>query len=135
MHQVDPGDFNGARPLWQYMPNVATNQGWKLLTVHLSGTGKNYGGQVNIFGTLPKEMLTFCLFTLIHISGTVGDRQKQWWTGRSFPYFSGGKPEIFCNIHFCNSLLRVRRYAHRVLVRDGHKSTTSKSKSKSNLCK
>ena len=37
-------------------------QGWKLLTVRLSGTGKNCGGQVNIFGTFPKERLRFCLF-------------------------------------------------------------------------
>ncbi len=33
-------------------------QGWKLLTVRLSGTDKNSGGQVNILGTFPKEMLT-----------------------------------------------------------------------------
>ncbi len=30
-------------------------QGWKLLTVRLSGTGKNSGGQVNILGTFLKE--------------------------------------------------------------------------------
>ncbi len=39
--------------------------------------GKNSGGQVNIFGTIPKERLKYCLFPLVLISGTVMDRQKQ----------------------------------------------------------
>ena len=30
-------------------------QGWKLLTVRLSGTGKNFGVQVKFFYTFPKE--------------------------------------------------------------------------------
>ena len=51
-------------------------QGWKLLTLRLSGTGKNSGGQVNILGTFPKERLKCCLFLLVVMSGTVGDRQK-----------------------------------------------------------
>ncbi len=36
---------------------LKTDQGWKLLTVRLSGTGKNFGGQVNFFGTFLKESL------------------------------------------------------------------------------
>ncbi len=32
-------------------------QGWKLLTVRLSGTGKNSGGHLNILGIFPKERL------------------------------------------------------------------------------
>ncbi len=43
----------------------SAQQGWKLLTVHLSGTDKNYGGQVNILGTFPKKRLKFCLFPLV----------------------------------------------------------------------
>ncbi len=52
------------------------SQGWKLLTVRLSETGKNSGGQVKILGTFPKERLKFCLFSLVAISDTVMDRQK-----------------------------------------------------------
>ncbi len=42
-------------------PSQST-QGWKLLTVRLSGTGTNFGGQVKFLGTFPKESLKFCLF-------------------------------------------------------------------------
>ncbi len=86
-----------------------SDQGLKLLTVCLSGTGKNCDGQVNIFGSFPKEGLNICLFTLIHISGTVVDRQKQWWTGRSFWYFSGRKAKFFCNFH-PDSVCKMKGY-------------------------
>ena len=33
--------------------NMQVPQRWKLLTVRLSGTGKNFGGQVKFFGTFP----------------------------------------------------------------------------------
>ena len=45
----------------------AINQlpGWKLLTVCLSRTGKNSGGQVNVLGTIPEERLKYSLFPLV----------------------------------------------------------------------
>ncbi len=50
-----------------------TFQGWKLLTVCLSGTGKNSGGQVNILGTFPKERLKFLpVFTSCYTSQSRG---------------------------------------------------------------
>ena len=62
-------------------------QGWELLTVHLFGTGKNCGGQVDILVTFPTERLKYCLFPLVLISDTVMDRQRCWWTGRFFYTF------------------------------------------------
>ena len=43
------------------------NQGWKLLTVRLSGTGRNGGGQVKIF---PKERQNSIELNVVHISRT-----------------------------------------------------------------
>ena len=64
-------------PLWLATSLYSQlSQGWKLLTVHLSGTGKNSFGQVNILGTFAKEWLKYCLFPLVHTSHTVADRRK-----------------------------------------------------------
>ena len=45
-------------------------QGWKLLTVRLSGTGKNGGGQVKILGTVPKEKQNSITMYVVHRSQT-----------------------------------------------------------------
>ena len=63
--------------LWGYYSSpLPPPQGFKLLTVRLSGIGKKSGGQVNVLGTFPKERLEFYLLSLVVISGTFEDRQQ-----------------------------------------------------------
>ncbi len=45
-------------------------QGWKLLTVRLSRTGKNGGGQVKILATFLKERQNSTELNVVHISRT-----------------------------------------------------------------
>ncbi len=56
--------------LLDYILLFSTMQGWKLLTVRLSGTVKNGGGQVKISSTFPKERQNSIEMDVVHISQT-----------------------------------------------------------------
>ena len=77
---------------------MEVEQGWKLQTVPLSGTGKIRGGQVKILDNIPKEMLKFCNLLIVCLSGTGKNSAGQVDLSDTFPK---GKAELFCNFHPC----------------------------------
>ena len=51
--------YRSSTSFFYVMMSLCNNQGWKLQTVRLSGTGKNGGGQVKNLDNCPKERLKF----------------------------------------------------------------------------